>query len=241
MFTTLLHVYPSTLKIPFQLNKVATSLIRLANVSDQHVAFKVKTNSPRNYSVTPNVGIIGPGSTCVVHVVRRAETKALLRSSRKEKFLVQSIMTEPSMTTTQLTSEMFSRVAGNDVEEHKITVVLVSANPPSPIPEGPEDSSSSDQSDLEYNVRENKLVILTKDKSQTPKAAAVSEDKKMAVDWTAISKLIEERTEAMLENQKLNIELDILRQQICKGGEGVSILWMLTSFLIGFLVGHILL
>ncbi|GAB2265403.1 hypothetical protein Dimus_000462 [Dionaea muscipula] len=167
MITKFLHVYPSSLKIPFQLNKVSTCSMQLTNISDRNVAFNVKTTRPRKYQVKPSVGIVSPGSTCVVKVVMQAQTKAPARRSTKDKFLVQSIIAPTSLGVEHI-SEMFRKAAGNVIEEYKLTVVLVSANPPSPIPEASEESSSSDRSELEYAVHQNHWMILLNDSDGCP-------------------------------------------------------------------------
>ncbi|KAG7021131.1 Vesicle-associated protein 2-2, partial [Cucurbita argyrosperma subsp. argyrosperma] len=38
--------------------------VQLANNTNHHVAFKIKTTSPKKYCVRPNVGIVFPKSAC---------------------------------------------------------------------------------------------------------------------------------------------------------------------------------
>ncbi|GAB2277541.1 hypothetical protein Dimus_012251 [Dionaea muscipula] len=60
MSTQLLEIQPRDLRFIFELQKQSTSTVRLINNTDKHVAFKVKTTSPKKYCVKPNVGVIQP-------------------------------------------------------------------------------------------------------------------------------------------------------------------------------------
>nr|GFC46657.1 vesicle-associated protein 2-2-like [Tanacetum cinerariifolium] len=44
------------------MNRISTSSVHLSNISDDYVAFKVKTTSPKRFCVRPNSGIISPKS-----------------------------------------------------------------------------------------------------------------------------------------------------------------------------------
>ncbi|GAB2295841.1 hypothetical protein Dimus_029994 [Dionaea muscipula] len=112
----------------------------------------------------------------IMDVAMQAQTKAPARRSTKDKFLVQSIIAPTSLGVEHI-SEMIKcafgdaavrKRTGNVIEEYKLTVVLVSANPPSPIPEASEESSSSDRSELEYAVHQNHWMILLNDSDGCP-------------------------------------------------------------------------
>ncbi|CAM8998919.1 unnamed protein product [Rhodiola kirilowii] len=66
MDTELLEIHPRELTFVFsvELKKQSSDSIQLFNNSDQYVAFKVKTTSPKKYCVRPNIGIIKPIPTC---------------------------------------------------------------------------------------------------------------------------------------------------------------------------------
>ncbi|CAM8908459.1 unnamed protein product [Rhodiola kirilowii] len=64
MDTELLEIHPRELTFVFELKKQSSDSIQLFNNSDQYVAFKVKTTSPKKYCVRPNIGISKPKSTC---------------------------------------------------------------------------------------------------------------------------------------------------------------------------------
>ncbi|KAF6152401.1 hypothetical protein GIB67_038024 [Kingdonia uniflora] len=138
----LLNIHPSELKFPFELKKQSSCSLQLINKTDDYIAFKVKTTNPKKYCVRPNAGIVLPGSTCDVTVTMQAQKEAPLDLQCKDKFLLQSVIAPSGSTTKDITSEMFNKEAGKVVEECKLRVIYVPANPPSPVPEGSEEGSS---------------------------------------------------------------------------------------------------
>ncbi|KAJ6694229.1 hypothetical protein OIU85_004965 [Salix viminalis] len=61
--TQLLEILPKELKFIVEVKKQSSCSIQLTNNTYHNVAFKVKTTSPKKYSVRPNVGIVDPKST----------------------------------------------------------------------------------------------------------------------------------------------------------------------------------
>ncbi|RWW13937.1 hypothetical protein BHE74_00019355 [Ensete ventricosum] len=139
----LLEIDPLELQFPFELKKQISCSLQLANKSDDYVAFKVKTTSPKKYCVRPNSGVVLPRSTCVVIVTMQAQREAPPDMQCKDKFLVQSVIVDQGPSTKDITTEMFSKESGNVVDEVKLRVAYVSPpQPPSPVPEGSEEGSS---------------------------------------------------------------------------------------------------
>ncbi|URD82680.1 MSP domain containing protein, partial [Musa troglodytarum] len=120
-----------------ELKKQISCSLQLTNKSDDNVAFKVKTTSPKKYCVRPNAGIVLPRSTCDV-IGRQSQREAPPDMQCKDKFLVQSVIIDQTATTTY-----FAKETGNVVDEVKLQVTYVSPpQPPSPVPEGSEEGSS---------------------------------------------------------------------------------------------------
>ncbi|PIN07582.1 VAMP-associated protein involved in inositol metabolism [Handroanthus impetiginosus] len=117
----LLDITPSELQFPFELNKEFSCLLRLANMTENHVFFKVKATHPQKYSVQPKVGIVFPRSTCDVIVRMHPQTKIPVDKECKDKFLIQSIVGSPRAIN-ELTPKMFDE-PGRFVEEFKLRVV----------------------------------------------------------------------------------------------------------------------
>ncbi|EGG14282.1 major sperm protein domain-containing protein [Cavenderia fasciculata] len=74
---------------PFQ--GLMTNILKLQNVSDKILAYKVKTTAPAKYCVRPNTGIIPPGETIDVQIILNC-TKDMPSMSvkTKDKFQIQS-------------------------------------------------------------------------------------------------------------------------------------------------------
>ncbi|XP_048127440.1 vesicle-associated protein 2-2-like isoform X2 [Rhodamnia argentea] len=122
----LLDIQPRELKFLFELKKQSMCTIRLANNSHEHVAFKVKTTSPKKYCVRPNAGIIAPKSACNFNVTMQAQRTAPADMICKDKFLIQGTVVPPGTADEDITSGMFSKDEGRYVEENKLRVSLIS-------------------------------------------------------------------------------------------------------------------
>ncbi|XP_061994963.1 vesicle-associated protein 2-2-like [Rosa rugosa] len=124
--TELLDVQPNELQFTFEVKKQSTCSIQLGNRSDQCVAFKVKTTSPKKYCVRPNAGIIKPKATCDFTVTMQAQKVAPPDLQCKDKFLIQCTVVPFGISEEDVTSSMFAKDSGKYVEEKKLRVVLTS-------------------------------------------------------------------------------------------------------------------
>ncbi|XP_021752103.1 vesicle-associated protein 1-3-like [Chenopodium quinoa] len=264
MLKKFLNVQPSELKFPFQLNKLSIVWVELTNKIDHNVVFKVKTTHPKKYCVRPNVGLISPGSTCVVKVSMQAQ-KEFPVGLPKDKFLVQSMIAPVGLSAEAITSDMFRKDKDNDVEELKLRVAFVTANPPSPIPEVSEEDFSPEANKLESPDHKNHIMELfdaatsgcelqdqsskesntdTEDEDQYFKDSnsTFEPEEKLSQDWDRVCQLIGERTFLMQENQELQYEVEMIRKQIFRStsnGRNIIPLMLLACFL-GFLVGYVI-
>ncbi|KAK9992371.1 hypothetical protein SO802_027356 [Lithocarpus litseifolius] len=132
MSTELLEIQPQELKFTFEVKKQSSCSVQLGNNSDQYVAFKVKTTSPKKYCVRPNTGIIKPKMTCDFTVTMQAQRAAPPDMQCKDKFLIQSTVIPFGSTEEDITSDMFAKDSGKYIVEKKLRVILT-APPPSPI------------------------------------------------------------------------------------------------------------
>ncbi|URE32771.1 Ribosome biogenesis protein BMS1 [Musa troglodytarum] len=202
----LLEIDPLELQFPFELKKQISCSLQLANKSDDYVAFKVKTTSPKKYCVRPNAGVVLPRSTCVVIVTMQAQREAPPDMQCKDKFLVQSVIVDQGATTKDITTEMFSKESGNVVDEVKLRVAYVSPpQPPSPVPEGSEEGSSPRPS-VSDNGNPNASELL----AATRAYAEDIQQEKTSENLALISRLTEEKNAAIQQNSKLRQELHVL-------------------------------
>ncbi|GMY27642.1 vesicle-associated protein 2-2-like isoform X2 [Fagus crenata] len=132
MSTELLEIQPQELKFTFEVKKQSSCSIRLGNNSDQYVAFKVKTTSPKKYCVRPNTGIVKPKTTCDFTVTMQAQRVASPDMQCKDKFLIQSTIVPFGSTEEDITSDMFAKDSGKYIVEKKLRVILI-IPPPSPV------------------------------------------------------------------------------------------------------------
>uniref|UniRef100_A0A0A9CT63 MSP domain-containing protein n=1 Tax=Arundo donax TaxID=35708 RepID=A0A0A9CT63_ARUDO len=203
----LLGIEPLELQFPFETKKQISCSMQLTNRTDDYIAFKVKTTSPKKYCVRPNSGIVPPRSTSVVIVTMQAQKEAPPDMQCKDKFLVQSVIVGAETPARDITGEMFTKESGNVVDEVKLKVVYVPPpKPPSPVREGSEEGSSprpslSDGSNLNYQEMQT-----TRESDETPLFSAVKEE--LSSETSAlISRLTEERNSAIQQNNKLREEL----------------------------------
>ncbi|KAK2650601.1 hypothetical protein Ddye_018090 [Dipteronia dyeriana] len=229
----LLSIQPSELKFPFELKKQSSCSMQLTNNTDKYVAFKVKTTNPKKYCVRPNTGVVLPGSSCSVTVTMQAQKEAPPDLQCKDKFLLQSVAAPDGATTKDIGPELFNKEEGKVVEEFKLRVIYVPANPPSPVPEGSEEGSSpraSPQANGNQNVSSFEDVSRSLEEPKEKSSEA----------WSMISKLTDEKTSAMEQNKKLLQELELVRKETSKShAGGFSVLFVLLVGILGVVIGYL--
>ncbi|XP_059280592.1 vesicle-associated protein 2-2-like [Lycium ferocissimum] len=127
--TQLVEIQPRELEFPFEVKKQSSCAVHIANITDQYVAFKVKTTSPKKYCVRPNIGVIKPKSTYDFTVTMQAQRTAPSDMQCKDKFLIQCTVVPFGTSEEEIPSSMFSKDNGKYIEECKLKVVLVSQSP----------------------------------------------------------------------------------------------------------------
>ncbi|KAG8382423.1 hypothetical protein BUALT_Bualt05G0075700 [Buddleja alternifolia] len=121
----LLDIQPPQLQYPVKMNKDFSCSIRLSNVNENHVAFRVKTASPK-YFVQPNKGIVLPHSTCEITVRRQAQMEEDPSDMKSEdKLAIQSVVATAAATMEDIIPDMFNK-AGSPTEECELKVVHIS-------------------------------------------------------------------------------------------------------------------
>ncbi|KAE8690166.1 Vesicle-associated protein 1-1 [Hibiscus syriacus] len=90
----LISVQPNDLKFICELDKPILCNLQVMNNTDNHVAYKVKTTSPKNF-VRPNTGIVMPRDSCIIRVTLQAQSEYPPDMQCKDKFLLQSTIVPP--------------------------------------------------------------------------------------------------------------------------------------------------
>ncbi|RPA81848.1 VAMP-associated protein [Ascobolus immersus RN42] len=122
----LLEIDPNELRFSGPFNQEGTQLIKLRNVSENSVVFKVKTTAPKQYCVRPNSGKIAPNGVIEVQVLLQPLKEIPPGFKCKDKFLVQSGLILPpdaSKPFNELWSSL-EREQRSSLEERKIRVVF---------------------------------------------------------------------------------------------------------------------
>ncbi|KAM7525488.1 hypothetical protein LguiA_015390 [Lonicera macranthoides] len=121
----LINVMPEELKFQFELEKQSYSDLKVSNNTENHVAFKVKTTSPKKYFVRPNTGIIKPRDSTIIRVTLQAQREYPPDMQCKDKFLLQSTIVPANIPIDELPQDTFNKDSGKTVEECKLRVVYV--------------------------------------------------------------------------------------------------------------------
>lgn len=229
MSNTLLRVYPSELKLPFELKKANSGCIELVNKTEERVAFKVKTTNPRKYAVRPTSGIVPPGGSCGITITMQAPKEIPQDYQCKDKFLVQSVVVQEGITNRDIVPEMFSRAPDRVVEEFKLRVVYIPANPPSPVPE--EDEEEIADSEIDHEVFRQSMIHPASRQGHTS-GSQPSYDEEVSMVNSEVAKYVD-------ENKKLQQELELLRERNQSFG-GFSPKFVLFVFLLFVLVGYLM-
>ncbi|XP_057771936.1 vesicle-associated protein 2-2 [Salvia miltiorrhiza] len=132
MNTQLVEIQPRELKFICEVKKQSSCAVHLLNATDQYVAFKVKTTSPKKYCVRPNIGIIKPKANYDFTVTMQAQKSVPSDMQCKDKFLIQSTVVPYGTSEEEITSSMFAKDSQKYIEETKLRVFLTSA-PSSPV------------------------------------------------------------------------------------------------------------
>ncbi|KAF2299138.1 hypothetical protein GH714_030769 [Hevea brasiliensis] len=122
----LISVHPDELKFVFELEKQSFCDLKVVNNTANHVAFKIKTTSPKKYFVRPNTGVIQPWDSCVIRVTLQAQQEYPADMQCKDKFLLQSTTVPPHTDVDELPPDTFNKDgSGKTFEECKLRVVYV--------------------------------------------------------------------------------------------------------------------
>ncbi|KAJ0104871.1 hypothetical protein Patl1_18380 [Pistacia atlantica] len=211
----LISVHPDELKFIFELEKQSFCDLKVMNKTEHHVAFKVKTTSPKKYFVRPNTGVIQPWDSCVIRVTLQAQGEAPPDMQCKDKFLLQSAIVLPNTDVDELppdtvknigaSNNFFNKDSGKTIEECKLRVVYT---PPTAA---------------QGNLEDEGLGSST----WSPDANST------------LQRLKEERDATFRQTQLLQQDLDMLKRQR-KNDPGFSLMFAGFVGVIGIMVGFLL-
>ncbi|XBI33194.1 hypothetical protein VPH35_056552 [Triticum aestivum] len=120
----MLGIEPLKLHFHFEPNKQISCLLQLANDTTTSIAFSIQSVSPMPYCIQPNKGIVPPLSSCAVDITLQSQSKPLKDMQHLGEFVVRSTKVADGVTTEEITSDMFSKVSGEVVDEVNVDVVF---------------------------------------------------------------------------------------------------------------------
>jgi len=83
---------PNSISFNYQPKKYLVTNLKLKNITNQYVAFKIKTNAPVSYLVKPHSGYIAPGRVIEITVTMQPTDYNPQNSSLKDKFLINALV-----------------------------------------------------------------------------------------------------------------------------------------------------
>ncbi|XP_042378370.1 vesicle-associated protein 2-1-like [Zingiber officinale] len=212
----MISVYPEELSFEVELEKPSPCNIKVVNNTEHHVAFKVKTTSPKKYFVRPNASVVQPWDSCTVTVTLQAQKELPPDMQCKDKFLIQSAKVPPTNDIDEIPKDTFNKDGEKVIEELKLRVVY---NPPS-------------QNGYENLEEESGLTSYKSRASNVLKNSSSDE---------ALQQLKEERDFIVHQNHQFKRELEMLnKRRSRKTDAGFSMTFAAFAGLVGITFGFIL-
>ncbi|TYJ41318.1 hypothetical protein E1A91_A03G012700v1 [Gossypium mustelinum] len=119
----LISIQPNDLKFIIELDKQNFCDLQVTNNTEHHVAFKVKTTSPKKYFVRPNTGIVLPHDSCVIRVTLQPRREYPHDMQCKDKFLLQSTIVPRNTNMDDLQADTFNKDGTKEIQECKLKVI----------------------------------------------------------------------------------------------------------------------
>eukprot|EP01018_Ginkgo_biloba_P036574 Gb_15070 [translate_table: standard] len=237
MLPEYLSIQPNELKFPFELKKQISCSLRLINVSEHYVAFKVKTTSPKKYCVRPNTGLVLPHSSTDITVTMQAQREAPPDLQCKDKFLIQSVIAPYGLSAKDVSQDLFNKETGKEIHETKLRAIYVPPpQPPSPVLESAEEGLSPKSS---YSLDNGDRSVFFNDTN----SKEISELRaKLTEARAALTTLNEERNAALRKNQLLQQELaqnlaSKSKAEIARSQQKFSLVFVIAVAILAFLLG----
>ncbi|KAJ3680563.1 hypothetical protein LUZ60_016841 [Juncus effusus] len=207
----LISVDPEELTFEFELERPSSCNLKLVNKTEHHVAFKVKTTSPKKYFVRPNSNIVQPWDSCTITVTLQAQREYPPDMICKDKFLIQSTKITPRADLDEIPPDTFNKDGDKIIEEMKLRVIY--KNPNSRGNSGMATPAARSSEDFPISANEEMLTI---------------------------QRLREDRDKTIQHNQQLQRDLEMMRRRKNKGSGGFSFRFAIFVGLLGLFVGLIL-
>uniref|UniRef100_M1APX9 VAP27-2 n=1 Tax=Solanum tuberosum TaxID=4113 RepID=M1APX9_SOLTU len=230
--TQLVEIQPCELKFTFEVKKQSSCAVHITNITDQYVAFKVKTTSPKKYCVRPNIGVIKPKSTYDFTVTMQAQRAAPSDLQCKDKFLIQCTVVPFGTNEEEIPPSMFNKDNGKYIDECKLKVVLVSP-PQSPVLQ-PANGISKQGASIETSMQQEKFPSGVENLPPAQTVVKNNKDIKFEeeTEEPRLGNIADDKDLSFAKNTESNIdEIDETICQVCvKGIYIMRIFWTVTIY-----------
>ncbi|CAD5205608.1 unnamed protein product [Bursaphelenchus okinawaensis] len=219
--------------------EVVTSHLKLQNVTDKAVNFKVKTTAPRFYCVRPNCGQIPASGTVTVNVMLQPvdQMQTLEKERSRHKFLVQS-----ALATDEPVEPFWKSVDPSKISDARLKVVFTNLDSTSD-----NDTAQNEQtahyvsSDKGFEPKLNKTT--ESPLAQQPRPNLVQRNAPSHEEAPKSNEKEVENRRLTLQNQELRqklSELMVTRSDSSQGLLNVQVLLVsLAALLIGIILGKL--
>ncbi|XP_066336994.1 uncharacterized protein [Miscanthus floridulus] len=120
----MLGIEPLELQLPVKLQSQISRSIKLSNVTDDSIAFRISTSSTLPYCIKPENGILPRQSYCEVTVTLDAKKAPDYKNSKTGEFNVESTRVDEGLTTANITDDVFREEADKVVDKVTLTTCL---------------------------------------------------------------------------------------------------------------------
>mmetsp|Transcript_5973 Transcript_5973/g.12957 ORF Transcript_5973/g.12957 Transcript_5973/m.12957 type:complete len:209 (+) Transcript_5973:66-692(+) len=113
------------LEFPPDMYTAHTVSVQITNMTDAHVAYKMKTTAPKSYLVKPSSGVVapGPGTTVFVDIIMQPRVSP--PDGSQDRFLLQAVK---HSNTTALTKAEWDAVDKTELHDQKFVVKWTPSN-----------------------------------------------------------------------------------------------------------------
>ena len=238
---SLIRIEPENeIKFKGPFTSTISTTLKVTNITDRKVFFKIKTTAPRSYCVRPNNGMVDPNDTGTVQVMLQPfEYSPNDKDRMKHKFMVQSRYAPDDATNADSDNAFKSVEEGVDIFDARLKCVFEVP------PKSEEDISSTNDASLSPQIPEkipSQEAIVSSVGTGPPKRASPPEgDPSIRLE---IDTLRKRNTSLLEENTKLKrstMESGLRASQSQKSPKTFSLLNILLALMIlvlGWIVGR---
>jgi hypothetical protein len=124
----MLGIEPLELHFPFDLNNHISRSLELTNETNDFIAFIVQTTSSLSYCIQPNKDIVAPRSKYNINITLQPLKKAPTDNCTHD-FIVRSTKVKESLTSKDITVDIFNEKEGILVDKVKIAITCKAMKP----------------------------------------------------------------------------------------------------------------